>query len=80
MVRSMNTIINKEKILLIEYEIERVINKQLFEEKHITYDIYQKVNGMILKDIELQMQKLDSIDSINNIKSEFKENSQSDAV
>ena len=69
--------INKEKILLIEYEIEQIINKQLFDEKHITYVTYQKVNNMILKDIENHMRKLD------NIKSEFyvsKENSQNNAV
>lgn len=51
--------IEKEKMKLVEYEMERVINKQLYEEKHITYDIYIKVSDMILKDIETQMKKME---------------------
>lgn len=56
---------DKEKMMLIEYDIELVINKQLYEEKHITYDIYKKVANMILKDIENQTRKLESLQLIN---------------
>ena len=41
----------KESNIAIEYEMEIVINRQLYKENHITYEIYEKVNAMILKDI-----------------------------
>ena len=47
------------KMLLIEYEMELVINKQLYEQKHIPHDVYQSVANMIIKDLETLRQKLD---------------------
>jgi len=41
----------KESNIAIEYEMEIVINRQLYKENYITYEIYEKVNAMILKDI-----------------------------
>lgn len=53
--------INKEEALLIEYEIELAINKQMYQDKCISYEIFRKVANSIIKDIENQMQKLDSM-------------------
>ena len=55
--------IDKDRMLLIEYEIERVINKQLYHEKHITYEIYEKVNRMIMRDLEQQTRKVERMDA-----------------
>ena len=46
------TDMEEDKRLLLEYEIELVVNKQLLDEKHITYDVYKKVANSIIKDIE----------------------------
>ena len=40
-----------KNMLSLEYEIELEINRQLYKENHITYEIYEKVNTLILKDI-----------------------------
>lgn len=45
--------------LLIEYDMELVINKQLLDAKLIPYDIYEKVAANIVKDIEHQTRCLD---------------------
>jgi hypothetical protein len=38
--------------------MELVINKQLYEQGHITHDVYRLVANMIVKDIEAARQKL----------------------
>ncbi len=53
--------VKKEETLLIEYEIELAINKQMYQEKRISYDVFRKVANSIIKDIENQMQKLESM-------------------
>jgi len=50
---------NYDKMLLIEYEMELIINNQLYEQNHITHDVYRSVANMIIKDIEMLRQKLD---------------------
>ena len=42
---------SRESALAVEYEIELVINRQIYKENHIAYEVYEKVNTMILKDI-----------------------------
>ena len=49
----------EDKMLLIEYEMELVINKQLHEEKHITQEVYRSVANMIIKDMETAQRRLD---------------------
>jgi hypothetical protein len=45
--------VDEHKMMLIEYEMELVINKQLYEQNYITHDIYRSVANMIIKDIEI---------------------------
>ena len=45
----------ENQIALIEYDIELVINKQLFKDKIISYDVYSKVASKILRDKETAM-------------------------
>ena len=50
----------EDKMLLIEYEMELVINRQLHEEKHITQEVYRSVANMIIKDMETVQRRLDA--------------------
>ena len=50
--------LDKNKLLLIEYEMELVINKQLHEQGYITHGVYRSVANMIIKDMETLRQKL----------------------
>ena len=47
-------------MLIVEYEMELVINKQLYREKHITHRVYQSVANMIIKDMETIRRRLDN--------------------
>ena len=49
------------KMLLIEYEMELAINKQLYEQNYITHDVYRSVANMIIKDVEALRQKFDLV-------------------
>ena len=44
----------EQQQLLIEYDMELVINKQLFDNNLISYEIYEKVAAEIVKNIEWQ--------------------------
>jgi hypothetical protein len=52
--------VDKDKMLLIEYEMEQVINKQLYEQGYITHGVYRLVANMIIKDMEAARQKLEA--------------------
>ena len=52
--------VSDDKMLLVEYEMELVINKQLYEEKYITHQVYQSVANMIVKDMETARRRLDN--------------------
>ena len=51
--------VSGDKMLIIEYEMELVINKQLYEQKYITHQVYQSVANMIIKDIETVRRRQD---------------------
>jgi hypothetical protein len=56
--------VSADKMLLIEYEMEFVINKQLYRQEYITHDVYRSVANMILKDMESVRRRLDAAERI----------------
>ena len=57
----MGVAVSQDKMLLVEYEMELVINKQLYEQKAITHDVYRSVANMIIKDMEAVRRRIDDI-------------------
>ena len=53
--------VSEDKMLIVEYEMEFVINKQLYEQKYITHHTYRSVASMIIKDMESVRRRLDNI-------------------
>ena len=52
---------SKDKMLLVEYEMELVINNQLHAQNYITPDVHRSVANMIIKDIETVQRRLDIV-------------------
>lgn len=56
--------VSDDKMLLIEYEMELVINSQLYRQEYITHDVYRSVANMIIKDMETVKRRLDALECI----------------